>query len=139
MRGLDGSPRVHGNVATFAASDGASVVDYEAKGSGVKESIVLDRAPTSAPSYVFDLDVSKGLSPQLTDAGAVALVRPDGSTPYTMPAPFMSDSAATPVTSTAVSYGLRRQGHHWVLSVTPDRSWLTDQDRVYPVVVDPSL
>ena len=58
---------------------------------------------------------------------------------FTMPAPFMVDSAAEPATSTAVDYALIQYGDRWMLTVTPDAGWLANSARVYPVRIDPTI
>lgn len=56
---------------------------------------------------------------------------------YSIPAPYMMDSAGAH--SNAVQYTLEQQGNGYLLTVTPDIHWLTDESRVYPVTIDPTI
>lgn len=143
MEGLDGSPAVDGAEATYTDLPNASEVVYEATSLGLKESIVLDQAPAMAPTYSFTLQLSEGLQPELDPSGALIARAQDGSVVFTLPAPFMFDSATPePARSMEVSYGLAPapQGvTGWRLTVTPNQGWLTSPDRVYPIVIDPTV
>lgn len=139
MRGLDGAPRLDGPTATYGAVSNASSVTYEAIGTGLKESILLGEAPPDPVSFVFDLTASPGLTPKLTDQGDVEFIDAEGVPKFTVPAPFMFDSATEPVYSTAVDYDLSASEEGWTVTVRPDHAWLVDAARVYPVVVDPTI
>lgn len=145
MEGLDGAPAVAGSSATYGDADGvggslgADEVEYEATNTGVKESIVLAEVPESAPVYGFRLRASAGLQPELTAAGEVHFTDDSGERIFVMPAPFMTDSAAEPVTSTDVGYGLSDVADGtWRLTVRPSLAWLSAAERVYPVIIDPT-
>ncbi len=142
MAGLEGDPSVDGAIATYEVSDDAEAtaaeVTYEATGQGVKESIILDKAPAEPVVYEFELEMSAGLSPELRATGEIEILDSNNRVAFTMPAPFMTD--ANEALSTAVTYDLEQStGRGWSLSVTPDLAWLQSTDRAYPVVVDPTL
>ena len=94
MAGLTGSPRVEGSTATFEGLEGTpevSEVVYEATGSGLKESIVLESAPQpgaggderddeqegeqgrAGVSFAYELTTSPGVVAELADQGMVVL------------------------------------------------------------------
>ncbi len=151
MRGLRGAPEVSGSEAVFddlAASVGADRVRLSDTGSGLKEDIRLDEAPApgEAPEFVYDLTVSPGVTPRLTEDGLVDFRR-DGVTGakasvFVIPPGVMSDSATPePAYSEDVAYTLEPgQGEsRWVLRVSPSAAWLSAPERIYPVLVDPSF
>ena len=151
MRGLRGAPEVSGSEAVFddlAASVGADRVRLSDTGSGLKEDIRLDEAPApgEAPEFVYDLTVSPGVTPRLTEDGLVDFRR-DGVTGakasvFVIPPGVMSDSATPePAYSEDVAYALEPgQGEsRWVLRVSPSAAWLSAPERIYPVLVDPSF
>lgn len=140
MQGLDGAPVVEGTEATYTDVADAAEVVYEAASTGLKESVVLDAAPTGPVAYVFDLAVSAGLTPQLTAANSVEVLDGQGAVVFSVPAPFMVDSAdPEPAFSTNVVFDLAAGGTGWVLTMTPAHDWLVDPARVFPVVVDPTI
>lgn len=140
MVGLDGAPVVNGAEATYTDTGPvASEVIYEARPDGVKESIVLPGPPAQDIQFIFNLELSDGLTPILRgDIGVVDILTASGKTAFTMPAPFMTDSADA--LSTNVEYDLHQeQSGGWQLRVRPGLGWLQSPDRVYPVVVDPTI
>jgi YD repeat-containing protein len=112
---------------------------YVARPTGLKELLVLTRRD-AASSYSFDVELPDGMSLRDTADGAVDVVR-DGDVLFRFEAPFAFD---------------RLRGHdderidadrHATLHADGDRSlrleldeaWLEDDDRSFPVVVDPTI
>lgn len=112
---------------------------YSLLPTGVKEDIIL-RAPVETPAFVFEID-SETLTPTLEADGSITLAsryRPV----FTLPAPFMVDSAPEAdgdgVRSTAVRYRLVEIPGRTLLVVEADAAWLADPARVYPIYIDPT-
>jgi YD repeat-containing protein len=102
---------------------------------GLKEEIVLRSA--DAPSkFVYDVAVPNGVTASLLGDGSVAFRR-NGVRIATMPAAFMEDASGA--RSTAVSTRLRRRSRRYELTLVPNRAWLNDARRQFPVVVDPTV
>lgn len=140
LRGADGAPRVREDAATFDTATPGTDVTYEAMGAGVKESIELIAAPDQPTSYVFDVAASSGLRLRLSDAGGIDVVDGAGDLVFAMAAPFMVDSASPALAeSTDVSYDLASTAQGWTVAMTPSQEWLTAPERVYPVVIDPTI
>jgi hypothetical protein len=132
-------PAVGDDTVTYQdVVDGADV-ELQSLPSGLKETIVLDSA--AAPTvYSFPLTMA-GVTPRLTEGGAVEFVDGGGAVKFVIPPGYMEDSslsaAGTPALSQGVSYALVDGGH--TLEVTLDQAWLTDPARVFPVMVDPTV
>ncbi|MXG88414.1 DNRLRE domain-containing protein [Nocardioides flavescens] len=140
MRGLDGTPDVSDATATFDDVEGASSVELEAQGDSVKESITLDVPPVNAPVFTYDISASAGLTPNLSNSGAIEFTDSSSVVKAVIPAGFMYDSATpAPALSQSVGYELSRVGTGWILEVRPSMEWLTASERIYPVVVDPTI
>ena len=140
LGGDDVDPRVSGNKATFEDPvPAADELAYEALDNGVKETITLDKAPSSPVSYSYSLQVSDGITPVLTPTGTVEFREASGAARFVIPPGSMSDSARKSAASTSVSYALRADGSAWRFTVTPSFAWLSDPARTYPVVVDPTV
>lgn len=102
----------------------------------VKEDFILPKAPNHAVSYGAKLSLSQGLTPALTEDGGAAVSDEQGNVIFRIAAPYMTDAAGEQ--SENVTLSLVRTGNHWKLTVTPDLEWLRDEERVYPVTVDPA-
>ncbi|MCS0637858.1 YnfC family lipoprotein [Streptomyces sp. LP05-1] len=136
--GLDGA-------ATSTGEADGSRVAYEkvlpetdlwldSRAGGVKETLVL-RSAGAPGAFDFPLRTT-GLTARL-DGGTVVLSDPAGRTRAVVPAGFMEDAKGA--VSAAVRYDLIERNGGQTLRVTPDRTWLTDPARAFPVRVDPSV
>ena len=106
----------------------------QAEPGGAKETIVLRSA--DAPR-VFDFPLRlTGLTARLAGR-QIELVDAAGKVRAVVPAGWMEDSATDPVRSDAVGYALRDGGR--TLRVTVDAKWVSAPERVFPIVIDPSV
>ncbi len=120
--------------------DGVDLL-YEIEPTFVKESMVLDQAPKTAPEYRWVLS-APGLTVEPDDAGGFVILDADGFARFSIPTPIMWDSAGVvgerePEVAPVVA-SVERYGDDWLLTLRPDFVWMTDPERVYPVTVDPS-
>jgi len=143
-RDASGVPEISGSSASYSSLTPGTHFDYDVLSTGLKETVVLDSAPTRAPSYTFDLTMSRGLKPRLDNAGTIAISNAAGHRAYTIPAPVMSDATTVrgveaPATSDDIITHLARSASGWTLTITPDLAWLTDPARAYPVQIDPTV
>ncbi|MCL2503756.1 MAG: hypothetical protein FWE94_03990, partial [Coriobacteriia bacterium] len=121
-----------------------STLEYESVPSGLKETIMLDRAPKDG-THIWEFELGlDGLVPTMQEDGSVTFTkRGSDDVVFTVPAPYMEDSArpkAPGSASTAVHYelsGITSSG--CTLSVVADSTWLSDPSRVYPVRIDPTV
>lgn len=135
-----GTPEVADSSAAFDGNNANTDFEYQVEPTGLKESVNLAVAPTSAPTYHYTLQMAAGLTPQLDDAsGDLQVHAADGSVAYTMPTPFMQDSSVPNVMSSDIDVQLTADGSNWDLAIRPDFTWLSDPARVYPVVIDPTV
>ncbi len=141
------APEVDGSTVTYrgALGEGADLV-YEVTETGVKENIVLARAPAGSPSYGFTLAVSGGLRAEAQADGSIDFLPPSGKKPvFTIPKPFMIDAADDPASpygkrfSAAVTQSVTQQGDQVSVTVTPDAAWLAAPERAWPVTIDPTV
>ncbi len=110
-------------------------INYYVYGQTLKEDIVLHDVPT-AISFSFRF-ATNGLRAVLQGDNSVLFYDDKNETVFVIDAPYMADfdegySRDIEVTLTATDTG-------YVYTLTPDRGWLTAQDRVYPVTLDPSI
>jgi hypothetical protein len=137
--GAEAEAKVDGASATYA--DAASGVDarYTATATGVKEELIL-RDASAQSEFRFVLLTAPGLVPRLRD-DAVELADAAGETMLSFRPPFMVDGSGTRNSfSRAVSFSLADDAAPgYLLTLTADRAWLDNPERVYPVTIDPTL
>ena len=110
---------------------------YDTFSYNVKESIIL-KQPMDLDEYAYSFLLTlDGLDPELQEDGSILLLDDDYEVQYTIPAPYMWD--AENVYSDAVFYELEETDEGWVLTVCADEDWLEEEERVYPVIIDPSV
>ena len=114
-------------------------VDYQytVLGNSVKEDIILlEKTEKESFSYYVE---APGLEAALSN-NTLYLYQP-GTAPETealfvLEAPEMEDAAGQ------ISFGVRmemtKKGDGWLVTVLPDRTWLEDPERAYPVRIDPT-
>ncbi|MBE0475896.1 MAG: RHS repeat protein [Coriobacteriia bacterium] len=135
-RSTEATERVYPNA--FAGADLA----YESRADGLKETIVVHE-PDSGSVFGFDLRL-EGLTPRSEADGSISLLASAETTPvFTIPAPYMYDSSETTEGGMPdfgpVRYELSGSAPVWQLDVVCDKEWLSAPERVYPVMIDPSV
>ncbi|MBC9735535.1 DNRLRE domain-containing protein [Nocardioides marmotae] len=141
MEGVGDAPAdVSGPSATFPEVEDAASVTYTVTDDGVKEDIVLNRAPGDGPlQYRYVLRTSVGVTPALQSDGSISFTAGSDFV-ASIPAGVMIDSAESPDQIHDVDFDLENvRDRVWSLTVTPSLAWLNDSARVYPVRIDPSL
>ncbi|MFF3911723.1 DNRLRE domain-containing protein [Streptomyces sp. NPDC001848] len=149
--GADGAhtrtPKVSGDTVAYPGALPGADLRYQVEPGGLKESIVLAKAPTAGTAYSFTLKVG-GFTPRQRRDGSIALTGGEANrTTFVIPAPYMSDSKADASSpygtaySTKVSQSMRWDAKSGTLRITirPNASWLADAHRQYPVVIDPTI
>jgi hypothetical protein len=115
---------------------------FQVRDAGVKEALVLDSVPTAADSHwSWHIDVN-ALTPSVDEDGVVNFTDRYGKVQFHIPAPVMWDSSGVPGQSEPAMKNLKttvvQDGDGWLLTLSADHRWLADEDRVYPVTVDPT-
>jgi len=111
-------------------------VHYALYGETLKENIILKSKEAVGKTIVFDIK-HKGLNARLQDDGSICLINEEQPEQqiYSFSVPFMYDAAG--VISNAVKYELKADKGSSIISVIADEGWLSDEARVFPVVIDP--
>ncbi|MFI6500342.1 DNRLRE domain-containing protein [Nonomuraea typhae] len=136
------TPKIAGSTVTYAGVwDGADLV-YKLTPEGVKELIVLHKAPAADLAFTV---TAPGLKAQREEDGSIAFVGDDGTSAVRVPKPFMIDQAADPASpygrtfSDAVTQDVTQQGEVATITVKPAAGWLAAPERKWPVVIDPTF
>lgn len=108
---------------------------YEAEYNGVKEYIILEA--NSGNKFTFTMDFV-GLTPQLAADNSVLLLNADGETVLTIPPIYVEDSAVEKNSTYENSIKLTQvKGDRYLLEIAVDEDFLSSEETVYPVYVDP--
>jgi len=119
-------------------------LQYQVVPSEVKETLVLRSLPSAGQTSWTWRVHAPGLSMSESDRGSLYLTDSHGVVKYNIPDPVMWDSASTSADSAPamvnVPFSFSQDGTgDWLITLTPDRDWLSDPARVYPVSIDPAF
>lgn len=115
---------------------------YAVQPGAVKETMVLNAVPSAAESaWTWRIDAGS-LTPTTDADGQILFTDTTGTVQFVIPNPVMTDSSGVvgqqEPSELNVKTELVKSGASWLLTMSPDREWLTDPARMYPVLVDPS-
>ncbi|MFJ6699356.1 DNRLRE domain-containing protein [Streptomyces sp. NPDC091272] len=136
------APKVKDGTASYALGGGETLT-VTALSQGFSQSVVLDKAPTTAPVYRMPLKLGGGL--KLSKAGTGRLLLKDGTGKLVAeaPAPMMWDSSVNPASGesrhlaqVATTIETAADGTQ-TLVLKPDAGYFKKQ-LTYPVTVDPT-
>ena len=111
-------------------------LEYIVLTSRVKENIILQN-PKDITSYVVTV-YTENLTPRLLENRRIQFCNSSNEVIFTMASPYMYDSAGELSEDIAVEMVSKGSGCYFI-SMTPDAQWLSDESRVYPVVIDPQV
>ncbi|WP_151199612.1 PA14 domain-containing protein [Cryobacterium sp. LW097] len=115
---------------------------YEVNADGVKETLVLQDLPVASEDSWTWLISAPGLELEKTEAGEILFLDAAGAVKLVIPTPLMWDSSGVKnvrePAEKVVDSTLVKRGSDWAFTLQPDREWLADPDREYPVSVDPT-
>jgi len=139
------APVVKDSSVAFPDVFGTADVRYYVSRTGVKETVVLTAPADAADEYTFELHTS-GLTAKAQPDGSIGFFKKndDERPKYVIPAPNMYDSSAQnqlgqPGYSDSITQTISQQGGKTLLTLKPDQSWLAAKERVYPIVIDPTI
>ncbi len=131
--------KVTDSTASYSEALPGTDLTYAVKPDGVKESLILKSAAAiHNGNWVFRMNLG-ALTPSLKDNAV--LISDKSGIVATLPPIQVWDSSNTDskkAARTGGSYGLKKDGDSWLLTVSVDRGWLSDKTRVFPVTVDPT-
>ena len=112
-------------------------LEYVVTPTGVKENIIVENKESLKKSYSFNITKGK-LEAELDKSNNLYFKNSKGEVVFTIPAPVMTDSSG------AISYDIdvkvkNLKKETITLTYTPDKKWLNDKDRAYPVAIDPVI
>lgn len=114
---------------------GDTDIVYDLSSRTVKESIVIESYDAELYGYRYTLNTGT-MVPVLEDDGSITLYAPDKTEiVMSMPAPYMIDNSGE--TSFDIDVTLEPSESGYILTYHMPMEWLADDDRAWPVVLDP--
>jgi RHS repeat-associated protein len=140
LLGADSAPaQLEDEAASYEAAEPSTSFEFGTVGDGLKENVVLAN-PSAPRRFRFELTASAGLTPVLTEAGAIDFDDAEGKVVTTLPAPLLLDSSEQPQASTDAHYELEASGEGaWTLTLDAQSEWLDQPGISWPVRLDPTL
>ena len=100
----------------------------------VKENIIIKEKEFIPEKISFILHTNFEL--KLTEGGNI-VASMGGNTLFTLDVPYMIDS--TQIVNNNIRYELNKQVNGYILDIWIDEEWLNSKERVYPIIVDPTI
>ncbi len=110
-------------------------VEYTVGAQTLKESIILAQKPVSSVTFEYELNTNGETA--ILNADSSITVYNDDEIAFVIESPYMFDSSDAISNNVDVSLDLLENGNY-LITYTPDFTWLSDEDIVYPVTVDPT-
>ena len=122
--------------------DGTSLA-YEVTPTGFTEFIEVKSFDSISEAYTTILRVTNGLIAKLNEDGSVDFFAGDKKV-FTLDAPFMFDAKGEETYNIKVIFEVDKEKSNeketvYMYKLIPDMEWLSAKERVYPVVIDPSV
>ena len=119
---------------TYANVQPETHLNYCVSGTKLKENIVLESLP-ARKKFVFRLTYSN-LRPNLKGDNSVEFLNGDDEPIFIIDAPYMYDT--NDIHSTSIKVLLEETTDGCLYTLIPDRTWLEDANRAWPVTIDPT-
>ncbi len=108
---------------------------YDIGADSVKESIILSSCPSQVTDYSYTINTN-GATLYLNEDNSINVVK-NGQIEFVIEAPYMFDSNG--ISTDYIDVSLENIGEStYTLTYSPDYDWLSSDERVYPVTIDPT-
>ncbi|MBQ4116327.1 MAG: DNRLRE domain-containing protein, partial [Clostridia bacterium] len=124
------------NIEYVGAFGEGTALRYIMSTGNINEEVVLE-SYNGFKSYSMVIDTD-GLIPVKDEFGRIELVDKNENVIMMIKAPYMYD--ANDIISEDIEVTVTQESKkEWRITYTPDKEWLTDKERKYPVVIDPTV
>ncbi len=114
-------------------------LSYIAQADALKEALILE-GPGSQSEFAFHIDLPDGVTVKENSAGGADIVTSEGRLWGEIPTPYMVDGISSPEESEgAVALSVGPDAGGYLVTLTPDETWLSAPERDWPVTLDPSI
>lgn len=110
-------------------------LEYRCREEGIKENLIIKKRQEN---YHFDFRLKIGdFEPAFNEEERTLELRKEGRPVFRILSPYMTDEAGE--RSDDCSYAVEQDGNELKLVLHCDEAWINDEERVFPVVVDPTI
>ena len=109
---------------------------YDVCGQSLKETVTFPELGVVPEQLSYEI-WAEGMTAEVAEDGEIHFFA-DGKEAFCFSAPFLMDSEGTSSGSLSVELEELDEGC-FILRCTPDREWLESEDRVWPVILDPTI
>lgn len=109
---------------------------YNVQPNALKENIILNNVPDEDYSVQYELNTG-GLTAILNDDNSISLVNSKSDEIFMIEAPYMLDAEESICEDVTVS--LEESENGYILTYVPNHEWLSDENTVYPITIDPTV
>ena len=125
----------YANIAQTAGQSAGVSLRYSVSQNQIKEDIIISDS-YAVSDYEMKLNIGDLFAHKLYD-GSVELTNRNGAMVYKIGIPYLYD--ANDNISYAVDVDVQQNGSECIITYSPDKEWLYDANRAYPVVLDPTI
>ncbi|MGN1043673.1 MAG: RHS repeat-associated core domain-containing protein [Acutalibacteraceae bacterium] len=118
----------------YENQDEKADLDYIISGLSLKENIILTN---KTDSDRFDFEIKTDLSISKDENGELKFKDSSEKVIFVMPKGCMWDASDN--FSDNVEYELNQISEGYIISVIPNKEWINDNARIYPITIDPSI
>lgn len=126
-----------GSQITYGSVFSDTDLRYTIMGTTLKEEIILKSSAGIQNKYEFVIG-SETLTPVLMDDNSVHLCDSDGNKVFEINSPYMYDAEGEISEDIKVNLKKNSDGTY-TYTLKPDKKWLEDDNRVYPIIIDPPI
>ena len=119
----------------YSQNDDTSI-EYIFSGSKLKENIIHSKIPEKNQKYSFRINAD-GLTAKQNKDNSIKLLDQNKKEVFNIPAPYMYDESYE--FSNNIKTNLKKDGSEYILTYAPNYKWLSDENRAYPVIIDPTI
>lgn len=112
-------------------------IEYWVEPEKIKENIILKNKEAIGNELKFIYDAGNLKMKLLENNDIIVYNETEENVIYTIKAPFMYDGNLE--YNYDIKVELEEQEGKYIITLNPDKSWLEDEKRVYPVTIDPSI
>ncbi|MCA1066128.1 DNRLRE domain-containing protein (plasmid) [Rossellomorea sp. AcN35-11] len=127
-------PKVEGNSITYEKVFKDADIRYTSLTSGMKEDIIL-HSKKAPHTYEYEVDTN-GLEVNKEKDGKITLTKGE-ETIFSIPSPFAYDNKGQ--VTTGISVEMEEEGEVLILKYSLPEKWLSEEDREFPVTIDPTV
>ena len=106
--------------------------------SSVKETIVLNSRNSVKEKFTFFIKADN-LEAKLMEDGSISFYPLNGETVFKIPPAFMFDSSANTEYNYDIETNIKKCMDGYLLTLIPSSEWINDSNRVYPIMIDPTV